>query len=340
MDLKWNYGQGVLVLPVSVLSADASSEQLRVLLWLASDPTLANKPAQLAKLADTAPAALTDALEFWKACGVLTDGLAAAEHASAVPSTIKRKTPERQEKPAAPVKKPLQRADELPTYNTEQLADMLEKRASLRVLLDACQNIFGKMFNPQEINILFGMVDFLKLDDEYILTLMAHCKQMEFRSLRQVERCAISFIDQGITSVEALEEHLQQMEESFKFEGVVRTMFGLKSRALTAKEKKMLAQWVSFGYNQKEILSRAYEITVNSTGDASIPYTNSILERWHSEGLNTLEEIDAQLARERGEKEGKISFGNSFQTDDFLEAAIRNSLRKNQEQNESNPAKF
>ena len=29
MNLKWNYGQGVLVLPSSVLSADASPEQLR-----------------------------------------------------------------------------------------------------------------------------------------------------------------------------------------------------------------------------------------------------------------------------------------------------------------------
>ena len=184
MDLKWNYGQGVLVLPASVLSADASSEQLRVLLWLASDPTLAEKPDQLAKLADTDRHALAETMEFWKACGVLTDGLAAAEPASAVPSTLKRKTPERQEKPAAPVKKPLQRADELPTYNTEQLADMLEKRASLRVLLDACQNIFGKMFNPQEINILFGMVDFLKLDDEYILTLMAQGAELHLLAVR------------------------------------------------------------------------------------------------------------------------------------------------------------
>ena len=51
MDWKWNYGESVLVLPGGVLSAEASGEQLRVLLWLASDAGLAAKPAQLARLA-------------------------------------------------------------------------------------------------------------------------------------------------------------------------------------------------------------------------------------------------------------------------------------------------
>ena len=51
MEWKWNYGQGVLVLPSTVPEADATPEQLRVLLWLASDPTLFAKPAQLARLA-------------------------------------------------------------------------------------------------------------------------------------------------------------------------------------------------------------------------------------------------------------------------------------------------
>ena len=113
-----------------------------------------------------------------------------------------------------------------------------------------------------------------------------------------------------------------------QLEGAIRQMFGLKSRALTAKEKNAIEKWVSYGYNE-EIIRRAYEITVNSTGNASIPYANSILERWHSEGLNTIEEIDRRLAEERAEKEGRTTFGNSFQTDDFFQAALEKSFRKN-----------
>jgi len=50
MELKWNYGEDVLVLPAALLTADATLAQLRALMWLASDKTLAVKPAQLARL--------------------------------------------------------------------------------------------------------------------------------------------------------------------------------------------------------------------------------------------------------------------------------------------------
>ena len=97
--MKLNFGQEVLVLPASVLShLDAATpEQLRVLLWLASDASLASKPAQLAKLADTDRATLTDALQFWKSCGVLTeDGEALSEP---IAKSTKKKTSEIAEKP-------------------------------------------------------------------------------------------------------------------------------------------------------------------------------------------------------------------------------------------------
>ena len=51
--MKLNFGQEVVVLPAAALScSDADAVQLRVLLWLASDLSLAGKPKQLAKLSD------------------------------------------------------------------------------------------------------------------------------------------------------------------------------------------------------------------------------------------------------------------------------------------------
>ena len=323
MDLKWNYGQSVLVLPASVLSADATPEQIRVLLWLASDASLLSKPAQLAKLADTDKSSVAEILNYWKDCGVLTSDEEAPTPRPSAEKAVKKTQPEA-------TKKPLLRADELPVYNTAELADMMERRSSLRILLDACQNIFGKMFNPHEINILFGMVDYLKLEEEYILILLAHCKRLEIKSFRQVERYAISLIDKGITSPDALEACLQEMEAAHQLEGKIRQMFGLKSRALTAKEKNAIEKWASYGYGE-DIIRRAFEITVNSTGNASIPYANSILERWHSEGLKTAEEIDRRLEAERQEKEGKSTLGSSFQINDFFEAALQKSFRNNQD---------
>ena len=143
--------QEVLVLPASVLSyTDASVESIRVLLWLASDLSLVSKPAQLAKLADCDAATAKAAIEYWCEKGVLSrEGAAVAVMSQSVePKSIE-----------TPKKKLLKRADELPNYTSVELAELLEKRESVRALVDEAQQILGKIFNMSEVNILVGMLE-------------------------------------------------------------------------------------------------------------------------------------------------------------------------------------
>ena len=334
MEWKWNYGQGVLVLPSTVPEADATPEQLRVLLWLASDPTLFAKPAQLARLAGADREEIGEILDFWQSVGVLSNGKEAQESKKAQrkptkpakPATDTKKTTSATEaKPAAEAKPAfLARADELPNYSTAELSDLLEKSQSLRMLVNEAQNIWGKVFNPYEAQLLVGLSDYLRLDDEYILLLLAHSKRIGKKSLREVERYALRLVDDGVTDAAALEEFVKRTEARRTLQGKIRAMFGLGSRSFTAKENTMLDNWISYGYGE-DIIRRAYEITVGAINEPSLPYANSILERWHSEGLDTAAQIDAKLDAER-EKKGQAVMTGSFDTDDFFEAALKRSF--------------
>ncbi len=316
--IKFNYGQEILNLPASVLSVEgADGTALKVLLWLASDPSLAEKHKQLAKLADCNAKEIKAAIAFWKAAGVITEGDDSAVAVSATPVEAPKK---------------LRRAEALPQYTTTELSELLEARESIRALVDESQQLLGKMFNPGEVNILIGMLDYLGMNEEYILLMMAHCKKIGKTNLRSIEKYAYTLLDRGITDTEALNEELLRAEAVHTMEGQVRSMFGMRSRSLTSKEEKMLRQWMEFGYGI-DIVKLAYDITVTATNEPSMVYANSVLETWHAEGLTTPEEIEKyQESRKKKLQKGSKgapaapTLGNSFDTDDFFEAALRRSL--------------
>ena len=98
-------------------------------------------------------------------------------------------------------------------------------------------------------------------------------------------------------------------------------------RALTEKEAQFIRNWsVKFGYGQ-DIITRAYEITVNNTKGASMDYANAVMENWYKSGLTTLEAVDESLAARKAEKKSADAKNSvsSFDTDDFFEAALKRS---------------
>ena len=95
----------------------------------------------------------------------------------------------------------------LPTYTTEELSGILERRAETSAVIDECERMLGKMFSTSETAKVVGLIDYLGLDGEYIINLCAHCARIGKKSLRYVETVAFDLYDRGIISVEALDAH-------------------------------------------------------------------------------------------------------------------------------------
>lgn len=305
MSVQFVYGTRVAVLPHAVASHidKATKKDIRILLELAAAPDAA--PAAIASAANVSVAEVEASLAFWRGTGVLT----VAEGESVAPATAA-------EAPAVKVV-----ADKgLPAYSTEELSEVLSRRTELAQLVNDAQQAFGKVFNTHEIAIIAGLADYLGLDEEYILLLLTHCRNMEKKSLRYVEKMAITLHDEGIHNAEELEARLHNIEIMASACGKVRALFGISSRALTTKEKTMIEKWICVMKYDEEMLRRAYEITVDSTTKPSIPYANSILERWFAEGYRTLADVDAALAEYKRKKAGD---GSSFDVDEWFEAALK-----------------
>ncbi len=322
MGYRINYGASVGVFPKSALDVikRAGEGELRVLLCLCAYEGNADD-RKLARLTGIDGDRVREALSFWRGAGVIDSAETDNEaEATAVEPVADDKPEEKAEKPS---RKKLQRSDELPSYTSEQLANILEKRADTATLINECQNIVGKVFSVHEINVLIGLVDYLSLDCEYIMILLTYCVSIGRKTLHYAEKLAFALYDEGICTSSQLSEELRRRELASAMEGRIRSLFGIGDRAFTSKEKKFISAWVGeMGYGI-EIIEKAYEVTADATGKGSIPYANSVLERWNAAGLRTLEDIEGSYKKN---EESGMQSGSSFETDSFFDAAVRRAL--------------
>ena len=316
MKLCFTYGNDALMLPVQVIQHvdKANKRDIKVLLALAAEPMARADLAAGTRIVSQRLALgereIDAAIAFWRGAGVISVLDEGEKAAATAPSTT-----ETQQQTTAPR---VIADGGLPAYSSTELSGLLERRRELASLIDECQRVFGKIFNTREVSQIAGMVDYLGFEGDYILSLLSHCVRMEKKSLRYAEKMALSLHDEGITECSVLEERLQRIELMASSMGKIRTMFGLASRALTAKEKSMVERWVCQMQYSDDVLRLAYETTVNAINKPSIPYANTILERWYAEGYRTMADVEHALAEYRRKKtEG------SFDVDDFFEAALK-----------------
>lgn len=303
------YKNRILSLPAEAVAeklSTATGDELRVLLAVYAEPEF--DPSVLAARLDLTENAFRRALDLWVSSGALSCEDIPSPRKEAVQKT-------------APVVPRVTVHTSLPHYTAEEMADAASRNGDFTNLLDSCQQIFGKIFNTAETAMVIGLADHLRLDHDYILLLFTHAMEMDKKTVRYVEKMALSFYDRGITTYGALEEEIDRVRRLASLEVYVRSLFGIGKRALVKKESAMLEKWIApYGFS-RELIRHAYETTIAKAKEPSLSYANAVLESWYAKGLKTPEDVDAAEAERN---QGNVQ-KTSFATDDFFEAALKRS---------------
>ena len=146
-----------------------------------------------------------------------------------------------------------------------------------------------------DVSVIVTLYDYLGLGGDYIATLIAYLKQNGKKSLRYIERTALSLFDEGVDTLDALNAYIKHKEDSAENFSKIRRLIGASSRELTSREKKAFACWLDEWGFEFDVINRAYEITVDKINEPSVAYMNRVLENWHNSGLNTLEAVEVSL---------------------------------------------
>lgn len=210
-------------------------------------------------------------------------------------------------------------------YQTEELADLLEKKQTLIAFVTECQRVLGKTVNMHDTGLLVGLVDQFGFEEEAVLAILAYAVRIGKATVRYAEKIAIGFYDEGRTSADAVYERIRVMEQSAETISQIRSLFGMGNRDLSTTEKKLFTAWTQkMGYGIDEI-RLAYDITIDAIHTPAPKYTNSILEAWYAEGLHTARDIEEFTKAQKAEK-GKSDVEKSYDVDEFFEASMQRSF--------------
>lgn len=358
MEIKISYGDAVCAIPARALGErDAERADLLVLMHLCADPSAAGNIPVLAKRIGCTQKKVLSSIEFWREAGIITvenadttsaasanPAAASAAHVSAASaaSAASASTAAASTVPAPAGEGGASRFEQRPQYSGEELAALTDAHGGeLRKLIDTCQGIVGRIFTQAEAAKVVGLYEYLGLDIEHILALFTYCAHRGKRAVGYVEKTAYNLYDEGIDSAAKLEEYIKKKEEKEREEAHLRSLFGLGSRALTAKERQEFAKWLHEWRLPEEVVVRAYEQTVENTGKYSLAYMSRVLESWYMAGLCSIEKLD-EYERKRltsvggASKTGAVrsahgasgaaqNGADSFDTDRFVELALARS---------------
>ena len=218
---------------------------------------------------------------------------------------------------------------ERPAYSDEDVYKMMDYDNSFRGLYEEVQRLLGRSLNNEELKILLGFVRYLGLDYDVISLLVSYCKARAEQkgrkrriSLRSIEQEAYAWAERGIDSIEEAAAFIQMQNQRNSRIGRILQTLQIYGRNLTAAEERYANAWLDMGMDD-EVIAMAYERTCLNTGGLNWAYMNKILQRWHSQGLHTAEQV-----RTGDQKPGSGANGQR-QLDADEVAAIRRMMEGN-----------
>lgn len=289
MTYKWNGDRldAVFALPASVVDGSlrmAGATQLKVLLWFARQGRF--DPAACAAAIGVSEADCRDAMQFWTETGLL---IPAGEVAPAPTSVTPAAAPVLPPLVAEPKKRP-------------GLPEVIQKQKTcgdFDYLLKTAEGRLGRPITPGEMESFLYIYDTVGLPAEVILMILVDAVNKDkvrvkssFRSY--LEKVALTWAEQGITTVPAAELELCRQENRRKTGEHIRTLFGL-SRPLTLLQLENAMRWEEEFRFGDDILLVALAKCKEKTDTVNVNYIHKVLEGWYTEGITT-----AEQAREAG----------------------------------------
>ncbi|MBR4083539.1 MAG: DnaD domain protein [Lachnospiraceae bacterium] len=173
-----------------------------------------------------------------------------------------------------------------PTYTADQLRRFKDQENTAQLLYVA-QAYVGKPLSVADVKTIYYMCDVLHFSDDLIDYLIQYCVERGKKDFRYMEKVAINWAEEGITTPKQAEKATSKYDKS-----VYTIMNALgKTGTPTTKELEFIRRWTNeYGFTN-DIILEACDRTVLATDKHRFEYTEGILNSWKRDGVHHKSDI-------------------------------------------------
>ena len=172
-------------------------------------------------------------------------------------------------------------------YSPEELA-VFRQNKDIRELLFVTEQYLGRTIGPTDINFVIYWYDELHMPMDLIEYLVEICVERGHSNIRYMNRVALNWMDEGITTKEKAKSAMSTRSESAY---MVMKTFGISGRNLTPEELKYIKKWEQEYALPLPVIEEALKRTIMTISKPSFEYADSILRRWTEADVKGMEDI-------------------------------------------------
>lgn len=180
------------------------------------------------------------------------------------------------------------KAIEKAKYSIDEMK-AFKSNEEIEQLLMVTEQYIGRQLTHSDMETILFIYDRLDFSSDLIDYLIQHCVERDKKDFRYIEKVALSWHEQGITSVK------EAQTASRKYDKIVYTI--MKSLGKTAnpapKELEYINKWTKeYGF-LPDIIQEACDKTVMNTDTHRFAYADGILSKWYQAGVQRKADIEA-----------------------------------------------
>lgn len=228
---------------------------------------------------------------------------------------------------------PLKEAEKKTEYryirpNMNYVVSRTKTSENVKWLMQEAEIILGRPLSGGDSASLLMLHDNEGLPVDVIIMLVQYAVDSGQTGMKYIYKIGENWAKEGIDDISKAEKKIKELSELNRVWRKFENLIGIDHRKPTSREQSAIITWFNEFHFSEGLIKEAYERCVNANGKYILNYMDSIIKRWHKEGINTteqakMENLNRVKYRKNTFKKENTSYNiDEYENSDILETYI------------------